>query len=96
MSIWKIWCDGACAPTNPGPCAWGSVIESPTGERREQFGFIHPMGTNNKELWQALHREYQAREVTLEWVRGHNGHPENERADRLANQGLRSTETRSQ
>ena len=42
----------------------------------------------NKELWQALHKEYLARKVTLEWVRGHNGHPENELADRLANRGL--------
>ncbi|MDA8154693.1 MAG: ribonuclease HI, partial [Acidithiobacillus sp.] len=42
----------------------------------------------NRVLWQALHKEYQARKVTLEWVRGHNGHPENELADRLANRGL--------
>jgi ribonuclease HI len=42
----------------------------------------------NKELWQALHKEYLARKVALEWVRGHNGHPENEMADRLANRGL--------
>ncbi|CDQ10550.1 protein of unknown function [Acidithiobacillus ferrivorans] len=36
----------------------------------------------------ALHNEYLVRKVTLEWVRGHNGHPENEMADRLANRGL--------
>ncbi len=47
MSIWKIWCDGACAPTNPGPCAWGSVIQSPDETRTEHFGFIQAMGTNN-------------------------------------------------
>ncbi|MBU2765844.1 ribonuclease HI [Acidithiobacillus ferrivorans] len=146
MNAWKIWCDGACAPTNPGPCAWGSVIQSPDGTRTEHFGFIQAMGTNNiaeltaaieslrktpecavvalcsdsqytlkglgewmpgwikkgwrtasgspvlnKELWQALYKEYQARQVTLEWVRGHNGHPENELADRLANRGLSQT-----
>ncbi len=143
MSHWKIWCDGACAPTNPGPCAWGAVIQSPEGGRTEHFGFIQDMGTNNiaeltasieslrktpegahvvlcsdsqytlkglgewlpgwikkgwrtasgspvanKELWRALHKEYLVRQVTLEWVRGHNGHPENEMADRLANRGL--------
>jgi ribonuclease HI len=42
----------------------------------------------NKELWQSLHKEYAARKVKLEWVRGHNGHPENELADQLANRGL--------
>jgi ribonuclease HI len=26
--------------------------------------------------------------VTWEWVRGHTGHPENERADQLANRGI--------
>ncbi|MEY2335699.1 RNase H family protein (plasmid) [Acidithiobacillus ferriphilus] len=47
MSSWKIWCDGACAPTNPGPCAWGAVIQSPDGDRTEHFGFIQALGTNN-------------------------------------------------
>jgi ribonuclease HI len=42
----------------------------------------------NQELWQRLHQEYLARKVQLEWVRGHNGHPENETADQLANRGL--------
>lgn len=143
MSSWKIWCDGACAPTNPGPCAWGALIEDPEGRRREHFGFIQPRGTNNiaeltaaleslllvpegadvvlcsdsqytlkglkewlpgwvkkgwrtasgspvanRDLWQKLHREYSARKVVLEWVRGHAGHPENELADHLANRGL--------
>ncbi|WP_275111932.1 RNase H family protein [Acidithiobacillus thiooxidans] len=31
---------------------------------------------------------YSARKVQVEWVRGHNGHPENEKADQLANRGL--------
>ena len=47
MSVWKIWCDGSCGPTNPGPCAWGAVIESPDGERTEHCGFIQKRGTNN-------------------------------------------------
>jgi ribonuclease HI len=42
----------------------------------------------NQDLWKLLHREYLARKVRLEWVRGHNGHPENETADQLANRGL--------
>lgn len=42
----------------------------------------------NKELWIALMAEVRARNVTMDWVRGHNGHPENERADALANAGL--------
>ena len=38
----------------------------------------------NAELWEALLREIDRHEVTVRWVRGHNGHPENERCDRLA------------
>ena len=39
----------------------------------------------NQDLWRALDREAAARDVTWRWVRGHSGHPLNERADRLAN-----------
>ncbi len=42
----------------------------------------------NLALWQQLYALYSARKVQVEWVRGHNGHPENEKADQLANRGL--------
>lgn len=38
----------------------------------------------NRDLWVELDRLQQRHEVTWEWVEGHAGHPENERADRLA------------
>ncbi len=40
----------------------------------------------NQDLWAKLDRETAARQVTWEWIRGHAGHPMNERADRLATQ----------
>ena len=39
----------------------------------------------NKDLWQALEKETHRHKIKWEWVRGHSGHPENERADELAN-----------
>jgi ribonuclease HI len=42
----------------------------------------------NQDLWQALLAQAERHEVTWHWVKGHSGHPENERADELANQGL--------
>lgn len=42
----------------------------------------------NAELWQALEEARSRHQVTLHWVRGHNGHPENERADELARMGM--------
>ena len=38
----------------------------------------------NVALWQRLLRAKEPHEVTFVWVKGHNGHPENERCDRLA------------
>lgn len=38
----------------------------------------------NQELWQALDAACQQHQVRWEWVKGHAGHPENERVDDLA------------
>ncbi len=38
----------------------------------------------NVELWQELERARDRHDVTWHWVKGHAGHPENERADELA------------
>jgi len=38
----------------------------------------------NTDLWQRLLRAMEGHEVEWEWVRGHNGHPQNERCDALA------------
>jgi ribonuclease HI len=38
----------------------------------------------NQDLWRALHAAMRPYQVTWHWVKGHAGHPLNERADRLA------------
>ncbi len=42
----------------------------------------------NKELWVELDLESQKREITWVWVKGHAGHPENERCDELARKAI--------
>jgi len=42
----------------------------------------------NEDLWKHLDELARDRQVTWHWVRGHNGHPGNERADALANKGV--------
>ena len=42
----------------------------------------------NVELWQRLDAAQARHDVTWEWVKGHAGHPENERADALARAGM--------
>lgn len=38
----------------------------------------------NPDLWEKLLEQYDRHNVTVVWVKGHAGHPENERCDRLA------------
>jgi ribonuclease HI len=45
-------------------------------------------GLKNVELWQRLDAAAARHDVTWEWVKGHAGHPENERADELARAGM--------
>lgn len=45
----------------------------------------------NAELWQRLYAATQKHQVEWHWTKGHAGHPENERADQLANLGLEAT-----
>lgn len=42
----------------------------------------------NQDLWQRLDAAVQEHDVRWHWVRGHTGHPENERADALARRGI--------
>ncbi len=42
----------------------------------------------NAELWQALDEAVSRHQVEWHWVKGHAGHPENEKADELARQGM--------
>jgi ribonuclease HI len=42
----------------------------------------------NEDLWRRLESAAAPHDVTWEWVRGHAGHPENERADALARAGM--------
>lgn len=42
----------------------------------------------NRDLWERLDGALGSHQVRWHWVKGHAGHPENERADRLANQGI--------
>ena len=42
----------------------------------------------NKELWMNLDELTLMHNITWEWVKGHTGHPGNEKADQLANKGI--------
>lgn len=43
----------------------------------------------NIDLWKRLDKAMESHKIDWVWVKGHNGHPENERADKLANKGCK-------
>ncbi|HCA89151.1 MAG: ribonuclease HI [Legionellaceae bacterium] len=47
----------------------------------------------NQDLWQRLDELAHIHTITWHWVKGHSGHPENEKADKLANQGIQACTT---
>lgn len=56
--------------------------------KRRNWQTANKTPVKNQDLWQALDQATQNHDVTWEWVKGHAGHPENERADELARQGI--------
>ena len=52
------------------------------GWKRREKGKLKPV--KNEDLWKRLDALWQTHEGTTEWVRGHTGHPQNERCDALA------------
>ncbi len=63
----------------------GSWID---GWKRRGWKTADNKPVKNVELWQALDEARRRHKVTWHWVKGHDGHPENERADELARTGM--------
>jgi ribonuclease HI len=58
------------------------------GWKRNGWKTSNKKPVKNVELWQRLDTAQARHTVTWEWVKGHAGHPENERADELAREGM--------
>jgi len=56
--------------------------------RRNGFRTAAKKPVANEDLWRALDDEVKRHQVTWEWVRGHDGHAENERVDELARRAI--------
>ncbi len=57
------------------------------GWKRNGWKTAAKQPVKNAELWQRLDSLAAQHQIEWQWVRGHTGHPENERADELANRG---------
>ena len=59
------------------------------GWRRKGWKTASGAPVKNRDLWEELDRLANKHRMSWEWVRGHDGHPENERADTLAREAIR-------
>lgn len=58
------------------------------GWKRNGWKTSNKKPVKNVDLWQRLDAAQAEHSVVWEWVKGHAGHPENERADELARAGM--------
>ncbi|WP_065089050.1 ribonuclease HI [Acidihalobacter prosperus] len=59
-----------------------------SGWKRKGWKTASGQPVKNQDLWVSLDAASQRHQVVWEWVKGHAGHPENELADRLANEAI--------
>ncbi|MCB1866415.1 MAG: ribonuclease HI [Chromatiales bacterium] len=64
------------------------VTEWLDGWKRRGWRTAAKAPVKNVDLWQRLDKAVQRHEIDWHWVRGHTGHPDNERADQLANRAI--------
>jgi ribonuclease HI len=56
--------------------------------KRRNWKTASKQPVKNVDLWQRLEAATHQHDIAWHWVRGHTGHPENERADELANEAI--------
>ncbi len=56
--------------------------------KRRGWRTVDKKPVKNEDLWRQLDEEARHHKVEWHWVKGHAGHPGNERADALANKGV--------
>ena len=92
----EVYTDGACSG-NPGPGGWGAVLryrfhgkvnglEKGWAKGWKRRGWKKSDGSPalNPDLWEQALEQEARHKITYVWVKGHAGHPENERCDQLA------------
>ncbi|SET40744.1 ribonuclease HI [Oceanicella actignis] len=66
----------------------GGITSWMKGWKRNGWKTASRQPVKNEDLWRRLDAAQARHDVTWKWVKGHAGHPENERADALARAGM--------
>jgi len=64
------------------------VLEWMEGWKKRNWMTAAKKPVKNQDLWQRLDKAKDQHDIQWKWVKGHSGHPGNEKADDLANQGV--------
>ena len=64
------------------------ITEWLTGWKAKGWKNSQKKPVKNADLWKLLDEQNQRHKVDWQWVKGHSGHPGNEKADELANRGI--------
>lgn len=64
------------------------ITEWLAGWKRKNWRTASKQPVKNEDLWRELDVLAQKHQIDWHWVKGHAGHPENERADELARMGV--------
>ena len=66
----------------------GGITEWLPGWKRKGWRTSTGRPVKNEDLWRRLDEAAARHRISWEWVKGHAGHQENERADELAREGM--------
>lgn len=64
------------------------ILEWMDGWKKRGWKTAARKPVKNQDLWQRLDEATKKHEIKWEWVKGHSGHPGNEKADELANKAM--------
>ena len=71
----------------------GGITGWINGWKKNGWKTANKKPVKNVELWQALEEAVARHDVHWHWIKGHAGHPENEKADELARLGMEAFKT---
>ncbi len=64
------------------------ILEWMDGWKKRGWKTSAKKPVKNKDLWERLDAAVQSHNISWHWIKGHSGHPGNERADDLANRAM--------
>ena len=88
MALKKIKCNSQITIYTDSTYVKNGITEWMLNWKKNDWKTASKKPVKNKDLWIQLNDLVEQYEIAWYWVKGHSGHPGNERADALANLGL--------